>query len=363
MPTAIDGRVLVAMSGGVDSSVAAFLLSKEGYCCEGTTMRLYRTTELGVKSLRTCCTQSDINDAAQVAADIGIPFEVTEMTADFRSCVIDRFAQVYLSGGTPNPCIDCNSYMKFDRLLVLAIERGFDYIATGHYAQVIYDESTGKYLLKKGLDQSKDQSYVLYMLGQEQLSHLLLPLGGLHKTEVRAIAEEQGFVNARKRDSQDICFVPDGDYARFLEHHTGRHFEEGDLLDTAGNVIGKHKGAVRYTVGQRKGIGYSSDRPLYVVSKDMEKNTVTLGEERELYSGTLYAEEVNWICGEPSAPLRVTAMTRYRSRLCPATVYPEGEGFKLKFDEPQRAVTPGQAVVLYDGDTVLGGGTISKTEK
>ena len=327
---------LIAMSGGVDSSVAAWLMQRDGFDCTGVTMRLTRNEAVNTEGLHTCCSERDIEDAAEVAYAMDIPYEVLDFTADFQEKIIDKFIRVYEAGGTPNPCIDCNRYMKFDHLLRWAEAHGLDHVVTGHYARVEQDEATGRWLLKKGLDENKDQSYVLYNLTQEQLAHVRLPLGGLHKSEVRAIAEQQHFVNARKHDSQDICFVPDGDYA-----------------------------AVRYTIGQRKGLGLAMGAPVYVCAKDMQANTVTVGPESELFDTIVYANEVNWIAiPELKGPLRVTARTRYHQTEQPATVYPAGpDSFRLEFDQPQRAPTPGQAVVLYQGDVVLGGGTITQVAK
>ena len=356
---------LIAMSGGVDSSVAAWLMQRDGFDCTGVTMRLTRNEAVNTEGLHTCCSERDIEDAAEVAYAMDIPYEVLDFTADFQEKIIDKFIRVYEAGGTPNPCIDCNRYMKFDHLLRWAEAHGLDHVVTGHYARVEQDEATGRWLLKKGLDENKDQSYVLYNLTQEQLAHVRLPLGGLHKSEVRAIAEQQHFVNARKHDSQDICFVPDGDYARFMEDFTGKHYPAGDFLDVGGKKVGTHSGAVRYTIGQRKGLGLAMGAPVYVCAKDMQANTVTVGPEENLFDRIVYADEVNWIAiPELTAPLRVTARTRYHQTEQPATVYPAGEdGFRLEFDEPQRAPTAGQAVVLYQGDVVLGGGTIKSVEK
>ena len=356
---------LIAMSGGVDSSVAAWLMQRDGFDCTGITMRLTRNEAVDTEGLHTCCSERDIEDAAEVAYAMDIPYEVLDFTADFQEKIIDKFIRVYEAGGTPNPCIDCNKYMKFDHLLRWAEAHGLDYVVTGHYARVEQDEATGRWLLKKGLDEGKDQSYVLYNLTQEQLAHVRLPLGGLHKSEVRAIAEEQGFVNARKHDSQDICFVPDGDYARFMEDFTGKRYPAGDFLDVSGKKVGTHSGAVRYTIGQRKGLGLAMGAPVYVCAKDMQANTVTVGPEAELFDTIVYADEVNWIAiPELTGPLRVTARTRYHQTEQAATVYPAGERqFRLEFDQPQRAPTPGQAVVLYQGDAVLGGGTIVRVAK
>ena len=286
---------LIAMSGGVDSSVAAWLMQRDGFDCTGVTMRLTRNEAVNTEGLHTCCSERDIEDAAEVAYAMDIPYEVLDFTADFQEKIIDKFIRVYEAGGTPNPCIDCNRYMKFDHLLRWAEAHGLDHVVTGHYARVEQDEATGRWLLKKGLDENKDQSYVLYNLTQEQLAHVRLPLGGLHKSEVRAIAEQQHFVNARKHDSQDICFVPDGDYARFMEDFTGKHYPAGDFLDVGGKKVGTHSGAVRYTIGQRKGLGLAMGAPVYVCAKDMQANTVTVGPESELFDTIVYANEVNWI--------------------------------------------------------------------
>ena len=365
MKTTQNPKALIAMSGGVDSSVAAWLMQDAGYDCTGITMRLTRNETIGQSGFHTCCSEKDIEDAAEVAFALDIPYEVLDFTVDFREKIIDKFVRVYEAGGTPNPCIDCNKYMKFDHLLHWAQEHGIAYVVTGHYARIEQDAHTGRWLLKKGLDEGKDQSYVLYNLTQEQLAHVRLPLGALHKTEVRAIAEKQNFINARKHDSQDICFVPDGDYARFMEDLTGKRYPEGDFLDPNGKPVGKHRGAVRYTIGQRKGLGLAMGAPVYVCAKDMQANTVTVGPESELFDRIVYADEVNWIAiPQLTEPLRVTARTRYHQVEQAATVYPAGEGgFRLEFDQPQRAPTPGQAVVLYQGDVVLGGGTITKVEK
>ena len=353
-------RVLVAMSGGVDSSAAVWLLQREGYDCAGATMRLYRNTDLGEACHKTCCSETDIEDAGDVAFRLGIPFEVLDYTPLFREQVIRSFLRAYERGLTPNPCIECNRCLKFEAMLDYALRKGFDAIATGHYARVARDENTGRWQLRKALDESKDQSYVLYMLTQEQLAHVLFPLGGRRKTEIRQIAQEQGFINANKRESQDICFVPDGDYAAFLERWSGRTWPEGDILDREGKVLGRHRGALRYTIGQRRGLDLPMGERVYVCAKDMERNTVTVGPESALYSRALLAGRMNWLSvPEPAEPIRVTARTRYRQTETPATAYPlPGARMRLVFDEPKRAVTAGQAVVLYEGDLVVGGGTI-----
>ena len=356
---------LIAMSGGVDSSVAAWLMQQAGYDCTGITMRLTRNETLGQSGFHTCCSEKDIEDAAEVAFAMDIPYEVLDFTADFREKIIEKFIRVYEMGGTPNPCIDCNKYMKFDHLLRWAESHGMEYVVTGHYARVEQDEATGRWLLKKGLDEGKDQSYVLYNLTQEQLAHVRLPLGGLHKAEVREIAEKQHFINARKHDSQDICFVPDGDYAAFLERYTGQPMQPGNFVDEQGHVIGRHKGAARYTIGQRKGLGISAETRLFVSGKNMAENTVTVGLESALFHSSLLADEWNWIAAPPAVgqPLPCTARTRYHQpeRPATATLLPDGR-VRVDFAAPQRAIAPGQAVVLYNGESVIGGGTILNVE-
>ena len=362
MQTVKRDGALIAMSGGVDSSVAAYLMLQQGYECQGTTMRLYRNADIGLNQFHTCCSQQDIDDASEVAFQLDIPYEVLDFTPDFKEQIIGKFVRVYESGGTPNPCIDCNRYMKFDKLLRAAQEKGLHYVVTGHYAQIAYDGAAGRWLLKKAVDSSKDQSYVLYMLTQEQLAHIQFPLCGKTKAEVRALAERLHFVNARTHDSQGICFVPGGDYTAFLERYTGKQYPAGDFLTEDGVVVGRHRGAVRYTIGQRKGLQLAMGTPVYVCGKDMAANTVSVGPESSLYADTLIAEDMNWISvPRLEKPMRVKARTRYRQTEQWATAYPQdGDAVRLVFDEPQRAMTAGQAVVLYDGDTVVGGGTIMR---
>ena len=367
-------KVLIAMSGGVDSSVAAFLMKEQGCECIGATMKLFHNEDIGVSRMKTCCSLEDVEDARLVALHLGIPYYVFNFSDDFKGQVIDRFISSYERGATPNPCIDCNRYLKFERLYERARILGCDAIVTGHYARI--EQENGRWLLKKSLDESKDQSYVLYSLTQDQLAHTRLPLGAMHKSETRRIAEEQGFYNANKPDSQDICFVPDGDYAGFIARYTGRDCPAGDFVDESGRVLGRHKGIVHYTVGQRKGLGIAADAPLYVKRIDAAENRVVLSGNDALFSRELMANDFNWIAYDvpprelratarvryhqrEQAPLRVTAKTRYSQRESAATVTPlDGGAVRVDFDEPQRAITPGQAVVLYDGDTVLGGGTI-----
>ena len=360
-----ESSALVAMSGGVDSSAAAYLMLSRGVRCAGVTMRLYRNPDIGLGQFHPCCSQRDIDDAAEVAFHLDISHEVLDFVEDFREQVMARFIRTYEAGGTPNPCIDCNRYMKFDKLLRHAEAHGFGCIVTGHYARIEYDAAVGRYLLKKAADAHKDQSYVLYALTQYQLARTRFPLGTMQKEEIRALAGKIGLCNARKHDSQDICFVPDGDYAGFMEHARGRRYPEGDFLNAGGEIIGRHRGAVRYTLGQRRGLGISLGQPAYVVGKDMARNTVSLGPEASLYSRVLLAEDVNWISvSRLDGPLRCRAKTRYRQLEQPATVYPEGEGrIRVEFDAPQRAMTVGQAVVLYDGETVVGGGTIAEVPR
>ena len=357
------GRVLVAMSGGVDSSVAAWLLKEEGYECVGVTMKLFGNGAVGLDKGHPCCTLDDVEDAREVARRMGIPHYVFNFQDDFEEKVIRRFVDAYERGETPNPCIDCNRFLKFDRLYRRAVELKCDYIATGHYAQIVED-GTGGFGLAKAADLSRDQSYVLYPIPRERLAHTLFPLGELTKTEVREIARREGFVNARKHDSQDICFVPDGDYLAFMERYTGKTYPEGDILDLTGKVVGRHRGAAGLTIGQRRGVGVSSSGRIYVCAKCMADNTVTVGPEEALYSGGCIAEDWNWLISPPNAPFHALVKTRYRQTEQPVTVLPEGERVRLIFDRPQRAVTPGQAAVVYDENgAVLGGGTITLTDK
>ena len=349
-------KALIAMSGGVDSSAAAWLMQSEGFDCSGAMMRMFHSDILP-------CGHSpaeDAQDAQAVAEKMGMPFYLFDASDAFARHVIGDFISSYEAGLTPNPCINCNKHLKFDFFLRKADSLGCDVIVTGHYARITYDENRGRWLLRKAADPSKDQSYVLYSLTQEQLSRTRLPLGELTKNEARAIAEAQGFLNARKRDSQDICFIPDGDYVAFMERYTGKAYAPGDFLDPEGKVVGRHRGAVCYTLGQRKGLGLAMGAPVYVTGKDMEKNTVTVGPNEALFATTLRADNWNWIPFPAlTAPMEVTARARYNQKEQPATVYPEEKGFaRVVFHQPQRAMTPGQAVVLYDGDLVVGGGTI-----
>lgn len=352
-------KAMIAMSGGVDSSVAALLMQQAGYECVGATMQLFHNEDAGIPREKTCCSLDDVQDAKLVCARLGMLHYVFNFSERFRQDVMQRFADCYACGATPNPCIDCNRYLKFDAMVQRMAEMEFDYVVTGHYARVEFDETSGRYLLKKAKDASKDQSYVLYSLTQEQLRHVRFPLGGYTKQEIREIAAQHGFINAHKKDSQDICFVPDGDYAGFLERFTGQTYPAGDFVSTDGTVLGRHKGIIHYTIGQRKGLGIAAGHPLYVCGIDTTENRVVLGENSDLFSDTLTAGNVNLI-SVPSLdePMRVAAKIRYRHPEQPALAWMEDGLLQVKFDAPQRAITRGQSVVLYQGETVVGGGTI-----
>ncbi|MDR2659102.1 MAG: tRNA 2-thiouridine(34) synthase MnmA [Spirochaetaceae bacterium] len=351
-------KALIAMSGGVDSSVAAYLMKQSGWDCIGATMKLFDSDEQGAELRKSCCSLNDVNDARDVAYRLNIPHYVLNLREDFHKNVIERFIKIYEEGGTPNPCIDCNHFIKFNRLLLRANELEYDYLVTGHYAQI--EKSGGRFLLKKSADKKKDQSYVLYTMTQGQLKSTVFPLGAKQKDEVRSIAAGQNFINAAKQDSQDICFVPDGDYGTFIERYTGKIYPAGDIMDSEGNAIGRHKGFVRYTIGQRRGLGVSSKTALYVLSKSKADNSVTIGAEDKLYSKTLIADNINLIaCDNLSKPLRVCVKTRYLQREQSASAEQIADDIiRIEFDEPQRAITSGQAAVLYDGEYVIGGGVI-----
>lgn len=345
------GTVAVAMSGGVDSAAAALLLAEAGYDVWGVTLRLQSCPGAAETA------EAEIDSARRAAEALGIPHRVLDLRERFRTAVMDRFVSEYLAGRTPNPCVDCNREIKFGALLDWVLEQGADFLSTGHYARV--DRAEGRWRLLRGADRRKDQSYVLYQLTQRQLSHLLLPLGDYDKPAIRQLVGARGLANARKADSQDICFIPDGDYAAFLAA-SGAELVPGDFVDETGRVLGRHRGLPCYTPGQRKGLGVSAGEPVYVLRKEAAGNRIILGPDSALYTAELTAERVNWLSvPAPEGPLAVTAKTRYTQREAAATaeVLPDGR-LRVTFAEPQRAVTAGQAVVLYVGEAVAGGGTI-----
>ncbi|MGE5618191.1 MAG: tRNA 2-thiouridine(34) synthase MnmA [Sphingomonadaceae bacterium] len=355
--------VVVAMSGGVDSSVAAALLNQQGYDVVGVTLNVWPEKSLVEADTRhnACCSLDSVEDARRVADLLGIPHYTLNFRDVFDRTVIEDFAREYLRGRTPNPCVRCNRFVKFDALLAKSRALGAEYLATGHYARVARSDE-GRYVLRRAVDASKDQSYALYSLTQEQLAHTLFPLGEMEKTETRRIAARLGLITARKPDSQEICFVPDNDYARFLRQRIPSAARPGPILDQRGEVLGTHPGIAFFTVGQRKGLGLASSTPLYVLEIIPERNAVVVGERDALYSAGLIAGDVNWVSmEEPSGPVRVDARIRYRAPEVPAMARVQGDGSLLvEFDEPQRAVSPGQAVVLYQGDRVVAGGTIER---
>ena len=351
-------KALIAMSGGVDSSVAALLMQQKGYECVGATMKLFENEQAGVKREKTCCSLDDVEDARSVAYRLHMPYYVFNFTANFEKEVMDRFVCAYEKGWTPNPCIDCNRYLKFEKLYLRMQEMQMDTIVTGHYARVVYDEASGRYLLKKGLDNSKDQSYVLYNLTQEQLAHTQFPVGELSKHEVREIAEANGFINADKPDSQDICFVPDGDYAAWLEQR-GDAPGPGDIIYN-GAAVARHGGIHRFTLGQRRGLGYAAGKRVYVSEIRPGSGEVVLADGDGLFSDEVAVRDMRWLVPEPETPFDCQVRVRHSRTLAPARAYPEAGGrLRLVPESPLRAPTPGQAAALYLDGRVLGGGFVS----
>ena len=354
-------KVVVGMSGGVDSSVAAWLLKEQGYDVIGVTMQIWQDEDTEVQEAEGgCCGLSAVDDARRVAMDLGIPYYVMNFKEEFRKNVMDYFVGEYVEGRTPNPCIACNRHVKWESLLRRSMAIGADYIATGHYAQI--DRLPGgRYSLKTSVTAAKDQTYALYNLTQEQLSHTLMPVGSYHKEEIRDMAKRLGLPVAHKPDSQEICFIPDHDYASFIEEYTGRELPPGNFVDLDGHVLGRHRGITHYTVGQRKGLNLSMGRPVFVVEIRPETNEVVIGDNEDVFTNVLRCDKLNWMAvdGLHGKSMEVTAKIRYSHKGSPCTIREIGEGMvECRFHEPVRAVTPGQAVVFYDGDYVAGGGTI-----
>lgn len=353
-------KVVVGMSGGVDSSVAAYLLKQQGYDVVGVTMQIWQDeSHEEIENKGGCCGLSAVDDARRVAAMLDIPYYVMNFKSEFKRDVIDYFVREYLAGRTPNPCIACNRYVKWESLLTRSIQIGADYIATGHYARIC-ELPNGRYAIRNSVTAKKDQTYALYNLTQEQLKRTLMPIGDYTKEEVRKIAEDIGLMVAGKPDSMEICFVPDNDYASFIEKETGVTSVPGDFVDVDGNVIGKHRGVIHYTVGQRKGLGIALGKPAFVVAIRPEQNQVVIGEDRDVYTERLYANNLNFMAVDDiSEPVHVKAKIRYSHEGAYCTVRKiDSDTIECIFDQPVRAVTPGQAVVLYDGEYVLGGGAI-----
>lgn len=359
----VNKRVVIAMSGGVDSSVAAALLKEQGYEVIGISMQVWDYSKFTApegEKFDTCCSLDDIHDARRVAEQLSIPFYVVNFEEEFQNLVIRDFVDEYLAGRTPNPCVRCNQWIKFELLLKKARGLGAEYIATGHYARTFQD-SDGRYQLLKGLDGAKDQSYFLFTLTQEQLAMTLFPLGHLTKPEVRALAVKYGLRVAEKGESQEICFVPDNDYVRFIEEERGKELLSGNIVDREGTILGTHRGTYRYTIGQRKGLGIAHSEPLHVLELNADRKEVVVGPKRELSCTGLLASQVNWIMAAPDAPLTASCRIRYRHQPVPCTITPLADSRVLvHFAKAEQSVTPGQAVVFYSDETVLGGGWIEK---
>ncbi|MBS4540048.1 tRNA 2-thiouridine(34) synthase MnmA [Clostridium sp. D2Q-11] len=357
-------KVVIGMSGGVDSSVAAYLLKEQGYNVIGVTMQIWQDN--GIEKEGGCCSLSAVEDARMVANKLDIPFYVMNFKDIFKKRVIDYFIDEYGKGRTPNPCIACNRYIKFEELLKRSNQLGAYYVATGHYGKIEYDTNKDRYILKKSDSDAKDQSYALYNMTQEQLKHTLMPLGNFdNKEKVRDIARELGLIVADKKDSQEICFVEDDNYSKFIQENADYKIKSGNFIDINGNTIGKHKGITNYTIGQRKGLGLALGKPAYVTDIDAEKNQVIIGDNSDVYGKELIAEDINLISIDSlESPLKVKAKIRYNSQSSDAYLIPiDDDKVKIIFDESVRAITSGQSVVFYDNDVIVGGGTILKKLK
>lgn len=352
----LNKKAIAAMSGGVDSSVTALLLKQLGYDVTGVTLRLIAPEDRAAGAM--CGSITDAEDAKRVCEKLGVPHLMIDFADSFKENVMDPFCSAYLNGFTPNPCVDCNRHIKFSKMLECVKELQNDVFATGHYARI--EKVNDRYILKKAVDLSKDQSYFLYALSQEQLKKVIFPLGDYTKSQIREIAAEHGFVNAHKKDSQDICFIPDGDFSTFIKRYKSLTPQKGTFIDSEGNVLGSHEGAYQFTIGQRKGLGIALGKPAYVLKTDIAENTVTLGENEDLFHKRLWADDINLIAADKlTAPIKVTAKIRYSHHAAEATAEQTDDNkIIVEFKEPQRAITPGQSLVLYDGDTVIGGGIV-----
>lgn len=359
-----DIRVVVAMSGGVDSSVAAALLVEQGYDVVGMMMRLWSEPTVAGGAHNRCCTPDQMSDARRIANKLGIPFYVLDTQDVFRSTIVSFFIEQHREGVTPNPCLECNRHIRFDYLQRNALALDADYLATGHYARVAQGDD-GRFLLKKGLDDAKDQSYVLSVMGQEQLSHALFPVGEYAKPDVRLLAERFGLPTASKKDSQDLCFIGDGNYRRFLNEHAPEMMSAGPIMRRSGEILGTHEGLPNYTIGQRKGLGVQYSEPLFVLGMDSARNTLIVGTADELGSSELTAKRVNWVSGEtPSEAFRAEVKIRYKAKPMPALIEPlDDDRMHITFDMPMRDISAGQGAVIYDGDVCLGGGVIERTRE